>query len=368
MKLVPLIYGVTLAAGIACRPAVSQSLLSQEGKLSARLGTLSNVVELSDGRVVFADTKNKLFVRADLKSGKVDTLGSRVDSLAPGGPVSQYKFPGWVAHLAGDTVALVDFSALRTTLWNEGGRPLGVLPIKPVAGNTPVLAYDTLGRGYKIDYQAILGGGEPGRAVRPDSIPVLRITLASGAADTVALLAAPEYGDAIFGEQVQEAAKVFAPQDFFGVLPDGTAWVARGRENRVDWRSPDGTWTRGQPHAYTKLPVTQSDKDRVLTQVRAQGKQFGMPQDLRIVYPFADTKPPFDFALGRPDGEVWLQRPRKQDDSGLVYDVFDRKGAWRREVAFPKDAALAGFGSQGAVYASIKNGDGSRTVARFKLR
>jgi hypothetical protein len=368
MKLIHSISTITLVAGIACRPAASQSVVTQEAKLSATFGALSNVIELDDGRVAFADTRKKLFLRADFRSGKVDTVGSRVDSLAAGGPGNQYKFPGWVANLAGDTIALVDFSVLRTTLWSEAGRPLGVLPIKPVAGNTPVLMYDTVGRGYKIDYQAILGGGEPGRSLRPDSIPVLRMTVRTGAVDTVALLAAPEYGDAVFGEQVQQAAKVFAPNDFFGVFPDGTAWVARARENRVDWRSPDGAWTRGRPHPYAKVPVTQADKDRVLAQVREQGKQFGMPQGLSITYPFAATKPPFDLALGRPNGEVWLQRPRKQEDDGLIYDVVDRKGTWRREVAFPKDASLAGFGRDGAIYASVKNPDGTRTVARFRLK
>jgi hypothetical protein len=368
MKLGPPIYTLILTAGIGCHPAESQSVLTQDARLPASFGLLSNVVELNDGRVVFADTKNKLFLRADFKSGKVDTLGSRTDSVGPDSGGGQYKFPGWVAHLAGDTLALVDFSAIRTTLWNEAGRPLGVLPIRAVAGNTPVLVYDTVGRGYKIDYQAVLGGGEPGRAVRPDSIPVLRLSLRGESADTVALLASPEYGDAVFGQQVQQAAKVFAPNDFFGVLPDGTAWVARGRENRVDWRSREGKWTRGEPHKYLKVPVTEADRARVLAQVREHGKQFGMPQDLHIVYPFADTKPAFDFALGRPSGEVWLQRPRRNEGDALTYDVFDRKGKWRREVAFAKDASLAGFGSKGAVYATIKNGDGSRTVARYQLK
>jgi hypothetical protein len=368
MKFSSSLLTVGLAATASCSPAESQSAAIQDTKLPASFGTLSNVVELHDGRVVFADTRNKLFLRADLKTGRIDTLGALVNSLAPAAPAGQYKFPGWVAHLRGDTVALVDFSALRTTLWSEAGRPLGVLPIKPVSGNTPVLIYDTLGRGYKMDYQAILGGGEPGRTFRPDSIPVLRLTVASGAVDTVALLAAPEYGDAVFGQQVQQAAKVFAPQDFFGVLADGSAWIARGRENRVDWRSPDGTWTQGQSHPYRKIPVTQADKDRVLAQVRQQGKQFGMPQDLSIVYPFAETKPPFDFALGHPSGEVWLQRPRKEENDPLVYDVFDRRGVWRREVAFPSGAALAGFGSKGAIYASMKNPDGTRTVARLRLK
>jgi hypothetical protein len=368
MKLDQRIFTILLAVILACRSAESQSAFVQDVKLPASVGMLSNVVELNDGRLVFTDTKNKLFLRGDLKSGRLDTLGKRVDSLPPGGPASHYKFPGWVAHLAGDTVALVDFSALRTTLWSEAGLPLGLLPLKPVAGNAPVLLYDTVGRAYKIDYQAILGGGEPGRALRPDSIPVLRMTVSTGTVDTIGLLASPEYGDAVFGEQVQQAAKVFAPNDFFGVLPDGTAWIARARENRVDWRSPEGNWTPGRSHDYVRLPVTQADKDRVLAQVRAQGKQFGMPQDLRIVYPFAETKPPFDFALGRPSGEVWLQRPRRDEGASLIYDVFDRKGVWRREVAFPKDATLAGFGAKGAVYASMKNTDGSRTVARLKVK
>jgi hypothetical protein len=361
------ICGLTLLATLACAPAESQSP-TIETKLPARFTTISNVVELRDGRIVFADTRDKLFIRADLKSGKLDTLGRRVDSLPAAAPAREYKFPGWVAHLAGDTVALVDFSAIRTTLWDEKGQALGILPIRQVAGNTPILLYDTLGHGYKIDYQAVLGGGEPGRQIRPDSIPVLRFTVRGGTVDTIARLAGPEYGDASFGKQVQQAAKVFSPNDFFGVLPDGTGWVARGRENRVDWRSPDGSWTRGQSHPYARVPVTQADKDRVLAQVREHGKQFGMPQQLEIVYPFADTKPPFDFALGRPTGEVWLQRPRAQENAALVYDIFNRKGIWAREVTLPAGTALAGFGTAVRVYVTIKNPDGTRTVGKVKVK
>jgi len=367
-KLYNLLAGTMTVTVVVCRSAQSQGVLTQDHRLTAHLGLLSNVVELKDGRVAFADTKNKLFLTADLARSTLDTLGDRVDSAGRATEPNQYKFPGWVAHLAGDTVALVDFSATRTTLWSEAGRPLGVLKLAPVGGNTPVLVYDTVGYGYKVDYHAVLGGGEPGRTVRPDSIPILRIALRNGAVDTVAHLASPEYGDATFGEEVQQAAKVFAPNDFFGVLPDGTIWLARGHENRVDWRSPKGQWTIGQSHAYTKTPVTKADKDRVLAQVREHGKQFGMPQGLKVDYPFAEHKPPFDLAAGRPNGEVWLQRPRTEEGSALIYDVFDRKGVWRREMPFPKDAALAGFGPSGAVYASIKNQDGSRTVARFSVK
>lgn len=367
MKVVPAVSLLAVLAAFACKAAVSQGNLTLERKLPVTFGLISNVVELGDGRVAFVDTKNKLFMTADFSSGRVDTLGARVDTLPANAPANHYKFPGWVAHLAGDTIALVDFAGQRTTLWNEKGEAIAVLPLAAAAGREPVLIYDAVGHGYKIDYKAVIGGGEIGRIYHPDSIPVLRITLKSHTVDTVAQLRAPEYGSATFGDQAQEAAKVFAPNDFFGVMMDGTAWVARGHENRVDWRTPDGTWLQGKGRDYKKVPVTQADRDRVLAQVREQGKQFGMPQELKIEYPFAETKPPFDFALARPNGEVWLQRPRAQEGSANVYDVIDRKGVWRREVTFPAGAALAGFGKSGTVYATIKEANGLRSVARFKV-
>jgi hypothetical protein len=363
---------IALAALVACTAAESQGgdgqgVLTLESKLPASFAAVSNVVELDGNRVAFVDTRDKLFLAADLGSGDIDTLGTRVDSIGPKSPAAQYKFPGWVAHLAGDTVALVDFSAQRTTLWNERGEALKVLPIAQAAGSAPVLVYDTVGHGYKIDYSSVLGGGAPGEKVSVDSVVVLRIALASGRIDTVARLATPEFGDARFGEQVQQAAVVFAPNDFFGVLPNGTAWVARGRENRVDWRSPEGRWSLGKKRPFTAVPVTQADKDRVLAQVREQGKQFGMPQNLRVEYPFAATKPPFDFALARPNGEVWLQRPRAGDAAPSVYDVHAADGSWRREIAFPQGSSLAGFGDDGAIYGTIKDGE-RRTVGRFVMK
>jgi hypothetical protein len=46
----------------------------------------------------------------------------------------------------------------------------------------------------------------------------------------------------------------------------------------------------------------------------------------------------------------------------------DRKGRWQRDITFPSDASLVGFGTDGAVFGSVKNADGSRTVARYNLK
>ena len=176
-----------------------------------------------------------------------------------------------------------------------------------------MLLYDTMGHGYKIDYQAVLGGGEPGVS-RSGRTAFRCCGSSSRAARWIRWrsLAAPEFGEAKFGEQTQQAATVFGPNDFFGVLPDGTAWVARGAGKSGGLARADGNWSRGRAAEFTKVPVTQADKDRVLAQVREQGKQYGMPQELQIRIRLPTSKPPFDFALGRPNGEVWLQRSARR--------------------------------------------------------
>ncbi len=127
MKLAPPLRALALTCLVGCGKAESQGALTLEHKLPGSFAQLSNVVELGSGRVAFADTRGKLFLIADLASGSVDTVGTRVETITAQSPPDQYKFPGWVAHLAGDTVALVDFAAQRTTLWSEEGKALKVL-------------------------------------------------------------------------------------------------------------------------------------------------------------------------------------------------------------------------------------------------
>jgi hypothetical protein len=350
------------ACGEAGGSARAQSV-TLEAKLPATFAQVSNVVELGGGRVAFAGDRH--FLMADLASGKVDTIGVRSDTVAEGGPTSVYKFPGWVAHLAGDTVALLDFAAIRTTLWNDRGQPLKALAIPPVGGATPVLSYDHQGFGYKTDYRSLLGSPEPGGEARPaDSVPVIRIQLESGRVDTVARLAAPVLGEAKFGEQTQQVATIFGPNDLFGALPDGRVWVARARENRVDWRGPGGVWIRGTPRDFDKVPVSDADKARVIERIRAQAAG-RLPDTLQLHWPFADHKPPFDNAVADRSGEVWLQRSRPIDGTEYVYDIYGPDTKWRRAVKLPPDVMLAGFGSDGAIYGVVKEGE-KRTVGRLR--
>ena len=71
-----LLIGVFAVVGVlACRRAQSQSVLSHDARLPTKFGMLSNVVELSNGVVVFADTRSKLFLRGIVACGFVVTVG-----------------------------------------------------------------------------------------------------------------------------------------------------------------------------------------------------------------------------------------------------------------------------------------------------
>src|SRR4029077_12172402 len=75
-------WPVLLAAAAACADSKAQGHgLKVDARLPVMFTQLSNVVELHGGRIVFADTRDRLFLRADLGTGKVDTIGTRVDSL-----------------------------------------------------------------------------------------------------------------------------------------------------------------------------------------------------------------------------------------------------------------------------------------------
>ena len=356
---------VTVAVA-GCRNAGGSTPTAEvtvEAKLAPPFTQIGNVVELDANRVAF--TGDRHFLIGSFGNGTVDTIGHRTDSLAQGSPTSVYKFAGWVAHLGGDTVALVDFAAIRTTLWNEQGQALAALALPPVGGSTPVLAYDHRGFGYKGDFTSVLGSPEPGGTVDPsDSVPVLRIQLTSARVDTVAHLSPPVLGEAKFGEQTRQVATIFGPNDMFGALPDGRVWIARARENRLEWRGPGGVWIRGKPHRFDPVPVTDADKSRVLERIRSQAAgQLG--EGIELTWPFADQKPPFDNAIASSAGEVWLQRSRPLDGTEFVYDVFGPDAEWKRAVKLPANTALAGFGENGAVYAVVKEGE-QRRVARLR--
>jgi hypothetical protein len=119
---------------------------------------------------------------------------------------------------------------------------------------------------------------------------------------------------------------VFSGVDRWGVLPDGSVWIARVYENRVDWRSPEGKWQKGEPLPDRVLEVTRYDRELFLRRFPAELRRTA--QEL----PFAVVKPPFEAGLTSPSGEVWLEKSRAPADSTRRYHIVDRQGRLVREI------------------------------------
>lgn len=359
-----------LGLAVACeKPAVPLVVLDEpEARLARSVGQASNVVELQDGRIAFAELTDRAFLFADLATGTVTPVGQHADTIAAGDPApGMHKMPGYVFRLGADTVGLVDFAAERTTLWDDRGNYLLSLDRRPVGGHNQALAYDHLGNAYKEDVRTVLGGLEPGDELAFDSLGVLRIARGDSVADTVARLKLPAWGEGQFGEQIKMVSTIFSGRDLFGVLPDGSIWVARASGNSVDWRSPDGRWSRGEDRPYTPVPVAEPEKQAFLDRLRAQMTQAGAPAGIALAYPFADQKPPFVAGVTNPAGEVWLQRARAFEDSVPVWDVVGRDGAEIRTVRLPKGASLGGFGADGRVYLLLRQPGGRQEIARYRV-
>lgn len=351
-------------------PPTPVTVLDQpEFTLDHTFKQVSNVVELSDGRLALADLKDKTFQFVNPTNGEATLVGEHSDTLKKDDPApGKHRYPGYVLHFAGDTVGLIDFGAQRTTLWNEKGEFLGVMPGGGVGGYNQPLSYDAKRAGYKEDVRSVLGGLEPGQELEFDSLSVIRITPGDTVADTVARLKLPAWGRGQFGQQQKIVSTIFSGRDLFGVLPDGSMWVARASNNAVDWRAPDGSWTRGPSRSFSKIAVPQDEKDDFLVKLRGQMAQMGAPAGIELSYPFADEKPPFLAGQTNPAGEVWLQRSRAWGDSLPVWDVVGRDGRQIRTVQLPKNASLAGFGAGGKIYVVLREGEDQQKVVRYGVK
>jgi hypothetical protein len=192
-----------------------------------------------------------------------------------------------------------------------------------------------------------------------DSAVVVRASPALDRADTLARLAPLDIAEVTGDAGRRFERRVFSGTDQWGAGPDGSLWVARVYENRVDWRDSSGKWTRGEPLPDRVLEVTRYDRELFLRR---------FPAELRTTaeqLPFAAVKPPFEAGLAGPADEVWLEKSRAPIDSSRRYHVVDRQGQLREEIRVPGRGRIIAV-APGAVLVAEPARGGARLL-RFAL-
>jgi hypothetical protein len=242
---------------------------------------------------------------------------------------------------AGDTLYVADWGLRRLTLWTPEGRLVRGIPAANAVRGTLPRARDRAGNFY-LDLSPPPG---PDGSGNQDSAAVLRVDTSFTRADTIAQLAPLDItevqGDA--GRRFER--RVFSGMDRWGVLPDGSLWLGRVYDNRVDWRGPDGHWSRGQPLPDRVLEVTRYDRELFLRKFPPELRRTA--QDL----PFAAIKPPFEAGFTDARGDVWLEKSRAPADSSRRYQVVNRGGRLLREVGVSGHGRILAAGATSVLLA-----------------
>ncbi len=358
------------------------------GKPDAEFGEpfsqIAGVRELSDGRLLLSDQRERIVLLIDMKSGTSIRIGR--EGSGPG----EYGSPQRIIALAADTSAIHDPSNVRYLLIGPDGKTGETFRIDDATtggrgrpGGTSAKGSDARGRMYYEGSPFVITA-DNGLAPA-DSAPVLRYDRLTRKSETIAYVHLAKGNARVSGTdgmvQTRIGLKAFPARDEWAPLPDGGVVVVRVRDYHVDRYSAAGNRTSGPPVRVDALAVTEADKDvwraerkaaigSGLQQGRGGAPPRGAPPVSAIPEPeFPAFKPPFVVGgvFARPNGDVWVLRSRRANDPVPVYDVFNPAGTMVSRVAFPPRTRLLGFGKETA-YAARIDEDDLQYLQRYKLQ
>ncbi len=355
---------------------------------------ISGLRELSDGRIIVSDVREKTLQLIDLRSGKTTRIGR--EGQGPG----EWATPQALFALPGDTTLLWDPQNGRfLTIHPDGsvGKEMKVELGGGISGRMMASlprGADAMGRLYYQGSPFVLGerGSTP---TEVDSVPVLRYDRRTAKVDTIAFLAVPKSNVQTTSTGNNSVVRIsspnpFTPQRAWTVAPDGRIAFISPEPYRVEWLSATKVRTAGPAIAYERQRLTEADKAPVQSpncgftitrgdgpggavagQVRqtvtavAAGAAAGGP--VRDDYP--EFKPPFLPRYGAPivtpNGELWVGRSRGPNDPP-VYDVFDARGQLTSRVQLPKGTRISGFG-RNTLYLFRMDEDDLVYLQRYRL-
>lgn len=142
------------------------------------------------------------------------------------------------------------------------------------------------------------------------------------------------------------------------LFPDGWVAIARLEPYRVDWRAPNGRWTRGSPLPFVSRRMNMREREAYSARNSWSANATDWPAVL----------PPFDDALyhiffASPQGALVIRRIPSASERDTWYDIVDRRGALSGQLVLPANQHILGFGAQ-SVYVITTDNDGIQRLSR----
>ncbi|MBC7897680.1 MAG: hypothetical protein H7066_19840 [Cytophagaceae bacterium] len=348
--------------------------------------SLSGIRELTDGRVLTIDRRDKLVQLVDFKAKTVRQVGRE------GSGPKEYALPMSIIGLPGDTSLVYDPLNSRSLVILPNGEPGDFVSMQAGARGpgggmmvsmSPPRYADARGRLYSAGSAFTVGPHGPTAA---DSAPILRLDRRTQKIDTVAWVRVPKGNVQTSGTSGQMSVRIggaspFAARDEWFVLPDGRVGIVRSPEYRVDW---PGTRATGTPIPYDKIKVTEAHKqawrdsrknqtsiavtmNNGQRSVRSGGATPTIPEPTD----WPELLPPILAETGEsvfiaPSGQVWISRARPGTDRTPNYDVLDATGKVAFHVELPERTRVIGFGN-GTVYTIRTDEDDLQYLQRHRM-
>lgn len=359
------------AVGAQAGPAAT-ALRPPLAVLNEPFGRVGGVRELADGTVLVGDGAEKRIVVADFRTQSRRQIGR--NGNGPG----EYSGVGPLHALGTDTTLATDAQARRWLLI-EGSRIVKTIPSDdPAMIGTRGVVFGTDRFGH-----ILASGGElPTSGTKEmglgDSALVYLTSLWNGRADTVAKFRRVQLTYIVFGEAGGRPLRALARPAFFigedvALAEDGWLAIVRLDPYRVDWRAPDGRVVRGSAIPYSKVRVSDKEKDFYLQRnARARASTPNLPAELSAAQratalaamqrqwtDFPDFVPPYAqpsiTATGA--GVAFLLRTPTAEVPNPVYDVINRRGQLAARLQLAKGERIIATG-RGCIYVAAEDEDG----------
>lgn len=321
-----LLVVLALACGEPPPPAPVITVAATTDTLVVVAVSLSAAAPRSDQRwVVLAGEEAEL---------RIADFAARTVTPFPGITPVEVPHPSVLLGL-GDTIVVGDWGLRRFTAWLPGSPRLEAWPVPDALRGAFPRARDAAGQWY---FEVPPEARRDGEGLR-DSAAVVRADPQLTRFDTLARLAPPDLATVDGANGPRYERRNLGGQDLWGVQRDGTLWLARVFQNRIEWRRPSSTKPFvGPPMQDPILPIQEMDRQIFIRR---------FPEDQREAarrLPFTAIKPPFEAAFQTPDQRVWLFKSAVALDSVRTFQVVDSTGV-RFVVLVPSRGTALGVSS-----------------------
>jgi hypothetical protein len=332
--------------------------------------SVGSVRELSDGRTLIADSREKRLLVLDWSTGRARDIGRTGDG--PG----EYRSLSQLLALPADTTVVIDHVARRWILYAGDRMQASVAPERALylwQFLAPPQGVDSQGNVLVVAAVPWKGVGE--RAVLSrmptyaESLVALRLSRDGARIDTLARLRGRPWGASTFTRGVGAQRMTYtasnplsAPEQAL-LFPDGSVAVARQHPFRVEWIDRDGGRRQGPVLDTASVRATPRERAAAIARVWPEAGPPPLTEADFSGWPELVPSFPSDALLHVPGNRLAVRRQRTEAQPHERIDIISRDGSLVKRLQLAAGERAVAFGAR-HMYVTHTDEDGLVILSR----